>query len=118
MWEYNATIYSVYDGDTLRANVDLGFRIWTHGVPFRLARINAPELIKSDPRGRVARDYVLATVPVDSEVQIRTYKDEQEKYGRYLADIYPEGFDGFCVNDRLVELGYALYWDGKGVRPT
>lgn len=118
MYEYRAIIYSVYDGDTLRANVDLGFRIWAHGVPFRLARVDAPELLKSDARGRVARDYVLETVPVDSEVFIRTYKDQQEKYGRWLADIYPDGFDGFCVNDRLVELGYALYWDGTGARPA
>lgn len=118
MYEYKAVIYSVYDGDTLRANVDLGFRIWTHGVPFRLARINAPELLKSDPRGRVARDYVMKNVPIGSEVHIRTYKDEQEKYGRYLADIYPKGFEYQCLNDDLVLLGYALYWDGTGERPV
>lgn len=114
MYTYQAKVRSVYDGDTFRADVDLGFNVWLNDIPFRLSRINAPELIKADPRGRVARDYLTGRMPLGSEVIIRTYKDSQEKYGRYLADIY---VDGVCLNDELVKYGFALYWDGNGERP-
>ena len=42
---------------------------------------------------------------LDKEVTIRSYKDKQGKYGRYLANIVLE--DGLEVNQWLVDNGHA-----------
>ena len=42
MFEYNATIVRVVDGDTVDALVDLGFDTWKK-VRIRMHGINAPE---------------------------------------------------------------------------
>ncbi len=49
MFTYNAIIRSVYDGDTFRADMDLGFGIMNKGnqgkgAIFRLAGLNTPEM--------------------------------------------------------------------------
>lgn len=119
MFEYNAIIVSAYDADTVRANIDLGFDMWMMSAELRLNRINAPE-IKGEqrPLGLASRNYMLRLMPVGTEVYIRTMKDEKEKWGRYLADIYPLGFDMYCLNDRLVSEGFAKYYDGTGPKPV
>ena len=42
MFEYNATVTKVVDGDTIDAMVDLGFGTWKK-VRIRMHGINAPE---------------------------------------------------------------------------
>jgi len=37
---------------------------------------------------------------------VKTFKDSQEKYGRYLAEVFKEEM---CVNDLLVHAGMAAY---------
>lgn len=118
MFEYRANLLDddqIHDGDTLRLNVDLGFRSWLNGIPFRLNRINAPELLASNPAGKVSRDALRLWVPEGQELTIITQKDKTEKYGRYLADLY---VGDVCLNDKLVDEGLAKYWDGKGERPV
>lgn len=39
-------------------------------------------------------------------VSLVTYKDKKGKYGRWLADVW---LDGSCVNDELVNKGFAEY---------
>lgn len=105
MYVYNATIVAVYDGDTVRANIDLGFSIHTHSVQLRLQGINAPEMRgDSAAAGLLARD-ALRTMVLGKAVTINTFKDKQEKYGRYLAEIF---CDGVNVNEWLVSNGYAV----------
>lgn len=118
MYEYRARLLDdddIHDGDTVRLEVDLGFNVHLSNIPFRLNRINAPELSSSDPRGRISRDQLRLWCPDNEELIIITQKDKTEKYGRYLSDLY---VDGVCLNDRLVEEGFALYWDGHGARPV
>jgi endonuclease YncB( thermonuclease family) len=45
-------------------------------------------------------------VPVGSQIDIRTIRDSQEKYGRYLAEVFK---GDICVNDLLVQAGMASY---------
>ncbi|MFZ0391028.1 MAG: thermonuclease family protein, partial [Calditrichia bacterium] len=110
LYYYSATVESVYDGDTVKVNVDLGFKTWIHTETLRLARINAPELRGDErPRGLVSRDF-LRDLILDKQVVIRTFKDKQGKYGRYLADIYLQREEEWInVNDLLVSEGYAVY---------
>ena len=107
MYEYLATVISVYDGDTITVSVDLGFHI-TQTMSVRLARINSPEVRgSSSTEGLEARDY-LRSILLGKKVTLVTYKDSKEKYGRYLADVYlaePRVFN--CVNDMMVTKGFA-----------
>jgi len=107
MYEYRAHVRSVYDGDTIRADVDCGFGIWTANQPLRLLGIDAPEL--GQPGGKEARDYLRGVLPIGTEVVIRTVKDEREKYGRLLAAISLNGED---VNLTMIQTGHAKPYDG------
>ncbi len=103
MYHYKAKIIDVYDGDTVTALVDLGF-LHFQEMKLRLYGINTPELRGEErERGLAARD-VLRDMVLDKEVQIRSYKDKQGKYGRYLANIMLGDLD---VNVWLVDNGYA-----------
>lgn len=105
-YQYSATVVSIYDGDTITVMVDLGFGVQVK-QKLRLARINTPE-VKGAQReqGIASRDYLIALVPIGSQIDIRTIRDSQEKYGRYLAEVFKEDI---CVNDLLVQAGMAAY---------
>lgn len=44
LYEYLAQAVDVYDADTVRVDIDLGFHDRIHGTPVRLLRIDAPEI--------------------------------------------------------------------------
>ncbi len=103
MYQYKAKIIEVYDGDTVTAMVDLGFYHYQQMI-FRLYGINTPELRGEErERGLVVRDIVRAMI-LNKEVTINSYKDKQEKYGRYLANIIVNDID---LNLWLVQNGHA-----------
>ena len=106
IYTYKAMITSVYDGDTVTADVDLGFRNWVKGEKLRLSRINTPEVRGVErPEGLISRDWLREKL-MGQEVIIKTLKDKKGKYGRYVVEIY---FEGRNVNDWLVEEGLAEY---------
>ncbi len=49
-----------------------------------------------------------------SKIKIVTQKDKQEKFGRYLATVYPfaGNGDGISVNELMIKGGYAKPYDG------
>lgn len=73
----------------------------------RLYGINAPELHK--PGGQEAKSF-LANLVDGKQVTLRTLKDKQEKYGRYLGLLLlPNGpAPGANVNQMMVEAGHAV----------
>jgi micrococcal nuclease len=89
MYEYNAEIIDVYDGDTMTFLVDLGFSI-TVKEKLRLAGINTPEVRGPEKEnGYKVRDYVKKLI-LGKKVKIRVYK--KGKFGRYIAEvILPDG---------------------------
>lgn len=109
MYEYRAEIVSVYDGDTCRADIDLGFYTTLKSVEFRLLGINAPERRgETLQAANVSRDNLRAMI-LGKRVRIVTKKDEQEKYGRWLATIYvADGDVEIDVNRWMVNHGYAV----------
>ena len=112
LYFYRAKIVSVYDGDTCRADIDLGMGIWLRNEKLRLLRINAPEMRGEEKEaGRVSRDFLREQI-LNQTLFIQTHKDKRGKYGRYLAEIWMEE-DGKWVNinDRMVEAGQAVYKD-------
>lgn len=44
LYEYRADICRVVDGDTVDADIDLGFNVWLHNERLRFYGIDAPEL--------------------------------------------------------------------------
>lgn len=111
---YRATVASIYDGDTFRADVDLGFFTWQKDTNFRMFGIDTPELRGSDAEkeaGFAARDRLRELMPVGSPVLIRSTKTG--KYGRYLADVFVETDTGTIhVNQQMIDEGHAVPYDG------
>ncbi len=98
LWEYRGVIVSVYDGDTLRADIDLGFGIWKRGESLRLFGLDTPELHgETRVAGLYARDALRDRLPAGKPCWVRTIKpstltvpqiERREKYGRWLATIW------------------------------
>lgn len=99
-YTYAATVVRVIDGDTLYANVDLGFRM-TIQITVRLLGINTPEL--NTDEGKRARDYM--RMLEGQKIVLKTHKDPKDKYGRWLGEIYSNGEN---INSLLVVMGYAV----------
>tara|TARA_E500000331_G_C17110784_1_gene649542 strand:+ start:192 stop:512 length:321 start_codon:yes stop_codon:yes gene_type:complete len=103
MYEYKATITAVYDGDTVTADIDLGFEVWLHGQKLRLLNINTPEVRgKTRPEGIIARDALRNRI-LGKEVIVKS--DRRGKYGRWLVEII---IDEENINSWLLSEGYAV----------
>lgn len=104
-YTYQAEVVSIYDGDTLTVDIDLGLGIWQRDRDLRLFCINAPEVRGPDKAaGLAVRDEVRGWMPVGSTIQIETILDRSEKYGRVLAMVTPAGWTE-TVNARLYRQG-------------
>lgn len=119
MYTYKATIKSVYDGDSFRADLQLGFGIIDTGSngkgrAFRLMGVDTPEVRGASKEfGIKVRDYVRELMPEGTEIKICSVKDTTGKYGRYLAyvTIFPEVGEPFDLSEHLLEKGYAIIPD-------
>ena len=99
--------HPVYDADTVRLTVDLGFGITSDLGPCRLFGINAPEMRGNErPAGIAARDFLRDLIETGKSFTVETIKDRKGKYGRYLCKILLD--DGTNVNELLVESGHAV----------
>jgi micrococcal nuclease len=93
-----ATVISVGDGDTLRAQVN--------GQPqtLRLACIDAPELTQR-PHGTAARQRLQQLLPVGSQVEVEVV--ERDRYGRGVA-LVSQG--NLSINLALAQEGQAVVY--------
>lgn len=109
LYVYEAIVRSVYDADTIRADIDLGFEIWRNNQPFRLYGINAPEVRGSErPQGLKSRDWLRERLANDERVILISIRDKAGKYGRYLAVLCDN--EGDVITD-MVSAGHARWWD-------
>jgi micrococcal nuclease len=92
MYQYNAVVDEVIDGDTFDITVDLGFSTFKK-ERLRLKGVDTPELRTSNKREKNAA--ILVTEFVKHLLKDRTLVIETNKkggFGRYIADIYlPQG---------------------------
>lgn len=108
MYTYKATITDVYDGDTVTALIDLGFRI-SFEIKIRLSGIDTPELRGADrPQGLISRDRLKELI-LNKEVVLKTEKDRQEKFGRWLGEIFLPN-STISVNQQLIDEGLAVVY--------
>ena len=105
-YEYAATVRSVYDGDTITVDIDLGLGVWKHGEKIRLYGIDTPELRGAErTEGLKVRDWVRARIDGEAIV-LRTIKDKKGKYGRLLGVVTIPGSET-TLNDEMLRLGLA-----------
>jgi micrococcal nuclease len=120
MYTYNATCVRVVDGDTIDAEIDLGFDIKVT-KRIRLGGINAPE---SRTRNKVEKKLGLAAKERLKEMMegaancFELESQEIGKFGRVIGKLHIDKIAGkdvitkVCVNDCLVKEGYAVEYDG------
>lgn len=105
-YHYQAQCCRVIDGDTIIADIDIGFGVMLQGQKIRLAGINAPEL--KTQKGY--QSYVcLKTLIEGKPISLSTIKASElglpkEKYGRYLGVVWVRNRN---INEQLVQMGYA-----------
>lgn len=120
MFQYEAEILEVVDGDTLKVRIDLGFHVYIEET-IRLARINTPETVQYKAQGIFdpAKVFILEHAPIGSVCVVQITRTE--KYGRWLAELfYKPGerdrlkilADPHVLNDDLVRAGLARPYAG------
>lgn len=127
MYQYQAEIKKVVDGDTYEIDIDLGISIWVRNERVRLYGVDTPEVygvkIGSPEwmKGNEASEFVKSVLHEGDSVIVETIKDRKEKYGRYLAVVYVKidqnilaGLSNirsvgeyYCINDILIAKGLA-----------
>ena len=120
MYNYNAKLDRVVDGDTVDAVINLGFNVYIK-KRIRLAGINAPE---SRTRNKVEKKLGIAAKErlidiLDGAANcFELESQELGKYGRVLGRLHINKLAGketltqVCVNDLLVKEGHAVKYDG------
>ena len=106
MYQYEAQVIKVIDGDTLDLFIDLGFKVGFN-TRIRMIGIDTPE--KWHPYGKVVRAYLQQELEGKKIFLDVTKKD---KYGRYLGVVYLNKNDEQSVNDKLIEINMAKAYHG------
>ncbi len=112
MYQYEARVEKVIDGDTVEFSVDLGVHVYMR-EQMRLANYAAPEITGPERElGLIAKQKLEELLPVGKVVMINSRKTD--KFGRWLAEI---AWDDSSLAAYLIELGHGVPWDGKGLNP-
>ena len=109
------TISKVVDGDTIDADIDLGFDI-SLSKRIRLAGIDTPESrttnIKEKAMGLESKEWLKKTLEGAKDILIKTeLPDSTEKYGRIIGHLFINGQET-SLNNQMISEGYALAYDG------
>jgi len=126
MYEYEATLVAVHDGDTITLDIDLGFsihfltpKVGNTPQSFRFNGYDAPELGRPDKLGEKAKAAVILWFGAHGgPYHIQTFKDHAEKYGRYLLDYVVSSVDNHELINDMVILGYLKTYTGSGPKPS
>lgn len=126
MYEYNAKVLRIVDGDTLDVDIDLGFGVWIHKERIRLEGIDTPESRTRDLEekkfGLLSKEYVRNLLPVGSIVKLvcKSY-DSKGKFGRILGDIEIEEkrmigrefTESTSLVMKMINNGYGVEYHGQ-----
>ena len=113
MYEYQAIIKRVVDGDTVDIDIDLGFGVMLKDERVRIMGIDTPESRTRDLTekkfGLAAKERLKQLLGKKSILKCKEY-DSKGKFGRILGDFTTN--DGRMVTDVLVEEGHAVAYFG------
>ena len=123
MYEYNAVLDRVVDGDTIDVTIDLGFNVWKK-IRVRMEGINTPESrtrdLEEKKRGLAAKARLVEILEYNNNKCVLKVSGVG-KYGRALATVLVDslsplnGEDGITtidVNKQLIEEGHAVEYHG------
>jgi micrococcal nuclease len=114
VFEYNCKIVKVVDGDTADVDIDLGFGVWLKKQRIRFYGIDTPESrtrdLEEKKYGLMAKEMVLAHLPIGSTQILRTHKDGVGKYGRILGSFV---VDDTTLNQMLIDTHNAVAYFGQ-----
>jgi micrococcal nuclease len=109
------SIHKVVDGDTIDADIDLGFDI-SLTKRIRLAGVDTPESRTKDEYekklGLESKEWLKNRLQFAKDIIIKTeLPDSTEKYGRIIGHLYINS-EATSLNDQMIAEGYALAYDG------
>ena len=108
-------IHKVVDGDTIDADIDLGFDI-SLTKRIRLAGVDTPESRTADANekkyGLESKDWLKHRCEFAKDILIKTeLPDSTEKYGRIIGHLFINN-ESTSLNDQMIAEGYAWPYDG------
>ena len=119
MYTYNIKLLRVVDGDTIDAEIDLGFDVKIK-KRIRFMGINAPESRTKDleekAKGLAAKDRVKQLLEGCKDIQLKSHGIG--KFGRCLGEIFLDIVDGqekltvVSLNELLIKEGHAKEYHG------
>jgi len=109
------SVHKVVDGDTIDADIDLGFDI-SLTKRIRLAGIDTPESRTTDAYekklGLEVKEWLKKRLEGAKDILIKTeLPDSTEKYGRIIGHLYING-EETSLNNQMISEGYAWEYDG------
>lgn len=106
MYEYEGIVRYVFNGDTLKVDIDLGFEVWLRSTIVRLKGVDAP-VEKEDLRYLKAKELLINYV-LGRTVIIKSYCSRSGKYKRWLVEIIfmLEGVN-VSLNRKVLDSGFC-----------
>ena len=119
MYIYNIKLLKIIDGDTIDANIDLGFDV-TVKKRIRFMGVNTPECrtrdLEEKAKGLAAKERVRQLLEGSNRIQLTSHG--VGKFGRCLGEIHVDMVDGKekmtleSVNELLIKEGHAVAYHG------
>jgi micrococcal nuclease len=107
LYNYRCLVKRVVDGDTVQAEIDLGFHLKFTAV-VQMLYYDAPEAMRQHARseaelneGLLAKNELVGMVLDKPGVMIRTQLDRADKYGRVMGLLWIEGEQNTVNNQML-----------------
>lgn len=112
LYTYRCKLIRVIDGDTILAQIDLGFDTWSIKT-VRLSGIDTPEIrtknLEEKKLGNIAKDEVIKILNQykneNDEIYFYLKSNEYDNFGRSLGIVYTD--DDMNLNSYLLENGFA-----------
>jgi len=107
LYQYTLKNIFVVDGDTLKADLDLGFGVILASKKIRLEHVNCPE--KDTPEGIEAKIFTSAWIMGGKDIIVIVKNHREDKYGRILGSVI---MDGESLADLLKINNHGVAYEG------
>ena len=110
MYEYTIKLNKVIDGDTIIADIDLGFDVWLKDQYIRLNGLDAPEIKSKDKlhraAGLLAKTKLTEILSSAKGLSLKSdkFEAEDDKYGRVMGTIWIDqetNVNAYLLNNKL-----------------
>lgn len=120
MYIYTLNHIRVIDGDTVDADIDLGFNVWIRKKRIRLMGIDCPETRTRDKEekkyGFLAKEYLQKVINKTSPITLESRGED--KFGRVLGILYGD-YNSIrkdwsrSINKQMIVHHHAVAYDGQ-----